>query len=124
MVVICETNNYLRIKFLNGILLFNLEVKNKCTNFVITITIIIVLMEVSIVQIGNSKGLRLSKTVLDKYKIRDTVEMILEDEQIVIRASTKPRQGWDEAFKTMNANGEDQLLINDVFDDENPEEWK
>ena len=81
-------------------------------------------MEVSIVQIGNSKGLRLSKTVLDKYKIRDTVEMILEDEQIVIRASTKPRQGWVEAFKAMNANGDDQLLMNDVFDDENPEEWK
>lgn len=81
-------------------------------------------MEVSIVQIGNSKGLRLSKTVLDKYKIRDTVEMILEDEQIVIRASTKPRQGWDEAFKAMNANGDDQLLMNNVFDDENPEEWK
>jgi len=81
-------------------------------------------MEVSIIKIGNSKGLRLCKTVLDKYKIRDTVEMILEDEQIVIRASTKPRQGWDEAFKTMDANGDDQLLINDFFEDENPEEWK
>ena len=65
-----------------------------------------------------SKGLRLSKTVLYKYKIRDTVEMILEEEQIVIRASTKPRQGWDEAFKAMNTNGDDQLLINDVVDHE------
>ena len=71
-----------------------------------------------------SKGSRLSKTAPNKYKIRDTVEMILEEEQIVIRASTKPRQGWDEAFKAMNANGEDQLLMNDIFDDENPEEWK
>ncbi|MEY3584969.1 MAG: hypothetical protein RLZZ243_33, partial [Bacteroidota bacterium] len=26
-------------------------------------------MEVSIIQIGNSKGLRLSKTILDKYQI-------------------------------------------------------
>ena len=65
-----------------------------------------------------SKVLQLSKTVLDKYKIRDTVEMILEKEQIVIRASTKPRKGWDEAFKAMNENGDDQLLMNDVFDDE------
>ena len=81
-------------------------------------------MEVSIVQIGNSKGLRLSKTVIEKYNIRDSVEMILEEEQIVIRASTKPRQGWDEAYKAMNANGDDKLLISDVFDEENPEEWK
>lgn len=65
-----------------------------------------------------SKVLQLSKTVLDKYKIRDTVEMILEKEQIVIRVSTKPRKGWDEAFITMNENGDDQLLMNDVFDDE------
>jgi antitoxin MazE len=81
-------------------------------------------MEVSIVQIGNSKGLRLSKTVIEKYNIRDSVEMILEEEQIVIRASTKPRQGWEEAFKAMNANGDDKLLVSDVFVEENPEEWK
>ena len=81
-------------------------------------------MEVSVVQIGNSKGLRLSKTILEKYKIRDKVVMILEKEQIVIRASTKPRQGWGEAFKAMNANADDQLLIDDVFNDENPKGWK
>jgi antitoxin MazE len=82
------------------------------------------MMEVSIIQIGNSKGLRLSKTVLEKYKIHESVEMILEEEQIVIRPLTKPRQGWGEAFKAMNANGDDKLMINDVFEDENQEEWK
>ena len=81
-------------------------------------------MEVSVVQIGNSKGLRLSKTILEKYKIRDKVEMILEEEQIVIRASTNPKKGWDEAFKAINANADDQLLIDDVFNDENPKGWK
>jgi len=81
-------------------------------------------MKVSIVKIGNSKGLRLSKTILEKYNFQDSVEMILEDEQIVIRPITKSREGWDEAFKSMNDNGDDKLLIDDVFDDENPEEWK
>ena len=81
-------------------------------------------MEVSVVQLGNSKGLRLSMTILEKYKIRDKVEMILEEEQIVIRASTNPKKGCDEAFKAMNANAEDQLLIDDVFNDENPKGWK
>jgi len=35
-------------------------------------------MEVSIIPIENSKGLRLSKTLLDKYNIKDKVELILE----------------------------------------------
>jgi antitoxin MazE len=52
------------------------------------------------------------------------MEMILEEEQIIIRPVTKPRKGWDEAFKEMNINKDDRLLVDDVFNDENPEEWK
>ncbi|HZL10493.1 MAG TPA: AbrB/MazE/SpoVT family DNA-binding domain-containing protein [Prolixibacteraceae bacterium] len=81
-------------------------------------------MEVSVIKIGNSKGIRLSKTVLDKYKIQDTVEIILEKGQIVIKPLSRPRKGWEKAFKKMAENGDDRLLINDVFDDENLEEWK
>jgi len=81
-------------------------------------------MEVSIIKIGNSKGIRLSKTLLDKYNIQDTVEVILEKGQIVIKPLSRPRKGWEKAFKKMAENGDDRLLINDVFDDENLEEWK
>ena len=48
----------------------------------------------------------------------------MENEQIIIRPMAKPRKGWGKAFMEMNVNGDDTLLINDVFDDENPEEWK
>lgn len=81
-------------------------------------------MEISVIKIGNSKGIRLSKTLLDKYNIQDTVEVILEKGQIVIKPISRPRKGWEKAFKKMAENGEDKLLINDVFDDENLEEWK
>lgn len=80
-------------------------------------------MEASIIKIGNSKGLRLSKTVLEKYNIKDKVELFLEKEQIVIRPVASPRKNWDKEFKKMNENGDDKLLMTDVFDDENPEEW-
>jgi len=33
------------------------------------------------------------------------------------------RIGWEEAFQRMHKNGDDCLLINDVFNDENLEEW-
>ena len=81
-------------------------------------------MEVSIIQIGNSKGLRLSKTILDKYQINEKMEMILENDCIILRPLKVPRKGWSEAFKEMHTAGDDQFLIDDVFDDENFEEWK
>lgn len=81
-------------------------------------------MEVSIVQIGNSKGIRFSKTIIEKYNLRDKVDLILEKGQIIIRPLTMPRKGWEEAFKEMSEQGDDRLLFNDVFDDENLEEWK
>jgi antitoxin MazE len=80
-------------------------------------------MEVSIIKIGNSKGFRLSKTLLEKYDIKDKVELILEKSHIIIKPLSNPRKGWGQAFKEMHDNGDDKLLFNDVFDDENLEEW-
>lgn len=79
-------------------------------------------MEIAVINIGNSKGIRLSKTILEKYHITDRVEIILEDDQIILKPKTKPRQGWEEAFKEMHEQGEDSLLIDDVFEDEDIEE--
>jgi antitoxin MazE len=80
-------------------------------------------METSIIKIGNSKGLRLSKTILEKYNIKEKVEIILEKDQIILRPIEKPRKNWDIEFKKMRLNDDDRLLMNDVFEDENLEEW-
>lgn len=80
-------------------------------------------MEVSIIKIGNSKGFRLSKTLIEKYNIKDKVELILEKGYIIIKPISKPRKNWDKAFKKMNENGDDKLFFNDVFAEENLEEW-
>ncbi|RAV27697.1 AbrB/MazE/SpoVT family DNA-binding domain-containing protein [Sinomicrobium soli] len=80
-------------------------------------------METSIIKIGNSKGLRLSKTILEKYNIRDKVELILEKGQIVLRPVAVPRHNWEKEFKEMSKKGDDKLLMNDVFEDENLDEW-
>jgi antitoxin MazE len=80
-------------------------------------------MDISIISIGNSKGIRLSKTLLEKYNIQDKVELILEKSYIILKPKTEPRKGWEKAFKKMHEKGDDILLINDVFEDENLEEW-
>ena len=81
-------------------------------------------MEISIIQIGNSRGLRLSKAILERYNIKDKVELILQKGQIILKPIDSPRQGWDQAFAQMHDNGDDHLLMDDVFEDENFEEWK
>ena len=81
-------------------------------------------MEVSVVKIGNSKGIRFSKTVIERYNIRDTVEMILDKGHIIIKPLSRPRKGWDKAFIEMHANGDDKLIMPDIFEEENLEEWK
>lgn len=81
-------------------------------------------MDISIIRIGNSKGIRLSKTILDKYNIKDKVEIILEKGFIILKAKQEPRKGWDKAFRKMHEHGDDKALMTDVFEDENFEEWK
>ena len=80
-------------------------------------------MELSVINIGNSKGIRLSKTILEKYNIQDKIELILEKGFIILKPKAEPRKNWEKAFKKMRENNDDQLLIDDVFDDENLEEW-
>ncbi len=80
-------------------------------------------MELSVINIGNSKGIRLSKTILEKYHISDKIELIFEKGYIILKPKTEARKGWEKAFKKMHENGDDQLLIDDVFEDESFEEW-
>ena len=76
-------------------------------------------MEIPIVPIGNSKGIRFSKTLIEKYDFKDAVELVLNDEYLIIKPVIRPRKNWDLAFQEMHATGEDKLLIDDIFEDEN-----
>ena len=79
-------------------------------------------MEIPIIPIGNSKGIRLSKTLIQKYDLTDSVELILNEEYIILKPVAKPRKDWEEAFKEMHENKDDTLLVEDVFEDENLDE--
>jgi len=79
-------------------------------------------MEIPIIPIGNSKGIRLSKTLIQKYDLTDSVELILNEEYIILKPVAKPRKDWEEAFKEMHENKDDKLMVEDVFEDENLDE--
>lgn len=50
----------------------------------------IYIMEISIIKIGNSKGFRLPKAILEKYNISDKIELIFEKEQIILKPISEP----------------------------------
>ena len=81
-------------------------------------------MEIAVINIGNSKGIRLPKAILEQYNITDSLEMILEKGKIILKPKSTPRKDWEKSFEQMNTNGDDQLLFDDVFEDETFEEWK
>jgi antitoxin MazE len=61
-------------------------------------------------QIGNSRGVRLPKTVIERAGLTTDVEIAVQDNQIVIRSAGEnlPRAGWEEQIrKTLLEHGED-----------------
>lgn len=50
--------------------------------------------------------------------------MEAKDNTIVISlANDQPRKGWAEAFQEMAKNGDDELIIPDIFEDEDLNDW-
>jgi len=67
-------------------------------------------MRARIVRIGNSKGIRLPKPIIEQAGIVEDVDIVVEGERIIIRPISTPRAGWDEAFQRMAENGDDLLI--------------
>ena len=67
-------------------------------------------MKARVIRIGNSRGVRIPKTLLEQCGLRETVELEMENGHLVLRSSVAPRRGWDEAFRHMHRHGDDKLL--------------
>ena len=67
-------------------------------------------MLVSLVPIGNSRGIRLPKIILDGLSVKDKMEMEVTEKGIMLSpVKDPPRQGWAQAFCDMHRNREDIL---------------
>lgn len=67
-------------------------------------------MKAHIVRIGNSRGIRLPKTLLQESQLEDEVELQAEPGRILISKTAKPRTGWAEAAQLMRERDEDRLI--------------
>ena len=86
-------------------------------------------MKTKIIKIGNSRGIRLPKVVLQQIGIENEVDLQVDQDKIVLKPIRRQRSGWQEAFRQMAANSDDQLLDgNDVISqsswDDNEWAWE
>jgi antitoxin MazE len=81
-------------------------------------------MLVSVVSIGNSKGIRIPENIMSELNIKDKLELQIRKDEIILKpVAQKPRQGWDDAFKEMHKNSDDGLLISDSIENDFNWEW-
>lgn len=77
-----------------------------------------------IVRIGNSRGIRVPKALLEQAQLPEEVELQAEPGRLIVRAVRRTRAGWAEAAAHMHERGDDQpidLATGNRFD---AEEWE
>ena len=72
-------------------------------------------MKTKLIRIGNSRGLRIPKALLDQCHLKEMVELETHNGCLTIRAVDTPREGWTEAFRQMAETGDDTLLDQDAL---------
>ena len=80
-------------------------------------------MKARIVKVGNSRGIRIPKVLLDQLGFGTEVEMTVQPDQLVIRSPHRPRAGWQQQFKAMASAGDDRLLDTPVATEWDKQEW-
>lgn len=67
-------------------------------------------MKARVVRIGNSRGLRIPKPLLEQTGLSGEVEIEANGDQLVVRPARPPRSGWAEAFAAMADARDDRLV--------------
>jgi len=78
-------------------------------------------MKTKLIRIGNSQGVRIPKPLIEESGITDEIEMILRDNEIVLRSAETIRKDWESSFEKMAEEGDDALL--DKEEIEKPSDW-
>lgn len=81
-------------------------------------------MEINIINVGNSKGIIIPAKILKLLGIKDKVQVIVEGNNMIIKPlEPNLRAGWDAQFKKAESLSNNPMLIPDVFEDEEFDDW-
>lgn len=82
-------------------------------------------MRIDIIKIGNSRGVRIPRAVLEELGFTNSVDMRIENGKLVLERP-QARCGWEEAFACAAAEEDEPLLVPDhslTRFDEDEWEW-
>jgi antitoxin MazE len=80
-------------------------------------------MKTKLVRIGNSRGVRIPKPLLEEAGLEDEVQLRVVESGIIIEGLNKPRSGWAEAASELEASAEGGLLDDAVSTEFDETEW-
>ena len=66
-------------------------------------------MKAQLVRIGNSRGVRLPKTLIDQVGLTDEIDLRVENHCVVIASARSPRRGWAEAARRLHTESKGML---------------
>jgi antitoxin MazE len=75
-------------------------------------------METKLINIGNSKGIRLPKRLIERYHLRERLVLEEIEDGILIKADTpEDKLSWEDTFKEMSRGNEDWSDLDEVVAD-------
>jgi len=82
-------------------------------------------MQARVVNIGTSLGVILPNLIARDFSLQAgrLLDLSVSDDRMILKKKT-PREDWALAAQRLHENGEDKLLITDIFSDEIFEEWQ
>lgn len=84
-------------------------------------------MKTKVVKIGNSRGIRIPKSLIDESGLKSEVDLEVINGQIIIKSISQSRESWGPAFKKMAKNKDDILLDSVTLSQQSTwdkEEWE
>jgi antitoxin MazE len=82
-------------------------------------------MKTDLIRIGNSRGIRIPKPLIEQCGLGKTVELRIEKDRLVISPARRPRQAWEEAFRAAGPATNDEIVLETMDPNEfDLTEWK
>jgi antitoxin MazE len=79
-------------------------------------------MKTKLIAIGNSRGIRIPKTLIEQLQLSEEVELYATDGELRIRPADRPRADWMGAFKDGSEADVDDFVSASI-DPSTDEDW-
>ncbi len=80
-------------------------------------------VKAKVIKIGNSKGVRIPKALIEQANLGDEVELEVQEGKLVIKPAGGPRAGWEEDFARMTEEDK-QPVFPDFPNQWDEEDWE